>query len=130
MPLPVISGDGDRLAQVFTNLVDNALKFTPDGGKITISTVYDAGKVIIKVSDTGVGISPEDQQRIFERFFQVDKSRSGGIGRGVGLGLAISRQIVLAHHGEISLESEPGKGTVFQVILPVAQETPLKAAKK
>jgi len=128
--LPVISGDGDRLAQVFTNLVDNALKFTPAGGRIKVTAVYDAGKVIIRVTDSGVGISAGDQQRIFERFFQVDKSRSGGTGRGVGLGLAISRQIILAHRGDISLESGPGKGAVFQVTLPVAQDSPHGTAKK
>lgn len=128
--LPVISGDGDRLAQVFTNLVDNALKYTPAGGKIKLSAVYDTGKVIIRVADTGVGISSEDQQRIFERFYQVDKSRSGGTGRGVGLGLAISRQVVLAHHGNITLESEPGKGAIFQVTLPVGQDSPHGTAKK
>jgi len=128
--LPVIYGDGDRLAQVFTNLVDNALKFTPAGGKVTLSAAYAAGKVIIRVADSGIGITSEDQQRIFERFFQADKARSGGSGRGVGLGLAISRQIILAHHGDITLESEPGKGTVFQVILPVMQEKSQGTTKK
>jgi two-component system OmpR family sensor kinase len=117
--LPVVNGDGDRLAQVFTNLVDNALKFTPKGGVIKLSACYERGSVFIRVKDNGVGISAEDQKRIFERFYQVDKSRKGGTGRGIGLGLAIARQIVLAHQGEISLESAPNQGTTFIVSLPV-----------
>jgi signal transduction histidine kinase len=119
--LPTIIGDGDRLAQVFTNIIDNALKFTPAGGRITLSATQKLGQVIISVADTGAGIAPQDQKRIFERFYQVDKSRQGGVRRGVGLGLPIARQIVLAHGGDIWVESQLGKGSTFMVRLPVAR---------
>ena len=118
-PLPVFKGDGDRLAQVFSNLVDNAIKFTPANGKVTVSARQNDSQLEIRVTDTGVGISPEDQKRIFERFFQTDKSRRGGAGRGVGLGLAITRQIVQAERGSISVSSLLGQGSEFTVKLPV-----------
>jgi signal transduction histidine kinase len=117
--LPTIRGDADRLAQVFGNLVDNALKFTLAGGQVTLSAAQAGDQVEVKVSDTGVGITPEDQAHIFERFYQVDKSRRGGPGRGVGLGLAIARQIVEAQGGSIRLYSIPGRGTDFVVRLPL-----------
>ncbi len=113
-----VTGDGDRLAQVFTNLVDNAIKFTPPGGSVTITAHSSQDAVLVGIADTGSGISPEDQARIFERFYQVDKSRRGGAGRGVGLGLAIARQIVLAHGGQIWVESQPGQGSRFMVKIP------------
>ncbi|HTX78491.1 MAG TPA: HAMP domain-containing sensor histidine kinase [Longilinea sp.] len=119
--LPTIIGDGDRLAQVFTNIIDNALKFTSAGGRITLSAVQKLSQVIISIADTGAGIAPQDQKRIFERFYQVDKSRQARVGRGVGLGLPIARQIVLAHGGDIWVESQPGKGSTFMVRLPVAR---------
>lgn len=124
-----VVGDGDRLAQVFTNLVDNALKHTPQGGKVTVtaklltpSGVRRLGKawpqaVEVAVSDSGQGIPSQDLSRVFERFYQVDKSRkhTGSI----GLGLAISREIVEAHGGSIKAESIVGLGTRFTVTLPV-----------
>jgi two-component system phosphate regulon sensor histidine kinase PhoR len=119
-PLNTI-GDGDRLAQVFTNLVDNALKFTPAGGQVILTASASANGITVCVSDTGPGISPNHQARIFERFYQVDRSRRGGSGRGVGLGLAIARQIVVAHGGKIWVESAPGKGSQFFVKLPAHQ---------
>ena len=117
--LPVIQGDGDRLAQVFSNLVDNAIKFTPANGRVVVSARLDGRQVEIRVSDTGIGIAPEEQKRIFERFYQADKSRRGGAGRGVGLGLAIARQVVQAEGGSISVASAVGKGSEFVVRLPV-----------
>ncbi len=114
-----IEGDADRLMQVLSNLVDNAIKFTPKGGIVTLSSEEGADQILIHIKDTGTGIDAADQQRIFERFYQVDKARPGGAGRGVGLGLAISRQIVQAHGGDISLESRPGEGSHFVVKLPV-----------
>lgn len=117
----MLIGDGDRLAQVFTNLVDNALKFTPSGGQVTVSARAVAGSALVNVIDNGPGIDPQDQPRIFERFYQVDKSRKGGSGRGVGLGLAIAAQIVAAHSGRIALESQPGQGATFSVSLPLAR---------
>jgi two-component system, OmpR family, sensor kinase len=127
--LPVIVGDGDRLAQMFTNLIDNALKHTPAGGKVTIaarsltgSSIVRRGKtwpagVEVRVADTGNGIPPQDLGRVFERFYQVDKSRQRG--GGLGLGLAIVKQIVEAHYGTIKAESVLGAGSRFIVTLPL-----------
>jgi signal transduction histidine kinase len=120
-PNLVIIGDGDRLAQVFTNLVDNALKFTPENGQVTVRAGQQDGNAIVRVADTGIGIDPQDQPRIFERFYQVDKSRRGGAGRGIGLGLAIAAQIIAAHGGRIWLNSQPGMGTTFSISIPLAQ---------
>jgi two-component system sensor histidine kinase ResE len=128
--MPGLSADGDRLAQVFTNLVDNALKFTPRGGVVTIRTeVLDKGTIskqmdpgkqmLISVSDTGMGIPPESQAQIFERFFQVDPSRTGGRKHGAGLGLAIALEIVQMHGGRLGVRSRLGEGTTFDVFLPL-----------
>jgi signal transduction histidine kinase len=116
--LPPLTADGDRLAQVFTNLVDNALKFTPNGGKISLraSTVNDG--ILVSISDTGAGISSEAQAHIFDRFYQADPSRKGGGKHGTGLGLAIAQEIVQAHGGRIGVRSRLGEGTTFEVFLP------------
>ncbi len=118
--LPVLIGDGDRLAQVFTNLVDNALKFTPPGGKVSLSAVRTGDELALSISDTGQGIPPESLPRLFDRFYQVDVSRAGGESHGAGLGLAIVREIVAAHGGRISVRSELGLGTTFVIHLPLA----------
>ena len=118
--VPSISGDYDRLVQVFSNLVENALKFTPPGGEVQLSARRANGALLATVSDTGPGIHPEEAARIFERFYQVDKSRSGGRCRGAGLGLPIAQQIVQAHGGEIRVESQPGRGSAFVVRLPLS----------
>jgi signal transduction histidine kinase len=118
--LPWLNGDADRLSQIFTNLVDNAIKYTPSGGHIRIQADYTDGKVIVSITDSGVGIGPQDLPHIFERFYQIDKSRRGGSQHGVGLGLAIAREIVLAHHGNISVTSVPGQGSTFTVLLPIS----------
>jgi two-component system OmpR family sensor kinase len=117
--LPRIAGDGDRLAQVFVNLLDNAVKHTPAGGQITLRAETDPNGVTISVQDTGVGIPPDDLPRVFERFYQVDKSRKSDRRSGMGLGLAITRQIVEAHGGVIRVASAVGKGTTFTVWLPL-----------
>jgi two-component system OmpR family sensor kinase len=129
--LPLLTGDTDRLAQVFTNLLDNALKHTPPSGRVTIKAqelkekpkekAEKASMVEITVTDTGSGIPPEDLKHIFERFYQVDKSRAGK-DRGIGLGLAIAKQIIESHGGEISAESVVGLGTRFIVRLPTYRE--------
>ena len=116
---PVCTGDADRLSLVFTNLVDNAIKFTPAGGVVTLSLEAKDSAAQVRVSATGIGIAPEDQRRIFERFFQADRSRHSGGGRGTGLGLAIARQVVMAHGGQIQVNSTPGKGSTFTVTLPL-----------
>jgi len=119
-PLPSVIGDGDRLAQVFTNLVDNAVRHSPRGAKVYVRGYAQGAWVTISVEDEGPGIPSQDLSRIFERFYQVDKSRSGGPGRGTGLGLAISREIIQAHGGRILAESSPGSGSRFSVQLPTA----------
>jgi two-component system sensor histidine kinase ResE len=116
-----IRGDHDRLTQVFTNLLDNAIKHTPGQGAVQISTTAEKGVAKIIVSDTGLGISPEEIKRIFERFYQVDKSRKFGKGKGSGLGLSIAKQIVEAHHGSIKAESRQGSGSQFIVRLPLSR---------
>ncbi len=116
-PAPEVTGDGDRLAQVLTNLIDNALKFTPGGGAVRVAVGPGEGGVRIAVSDTGQGVPQEDLPRIFERFYQVDKAR--GPRRGTGLGLAITAEIVRAHGGRIRADSGgPGQGTTITVWLP------------
>lgn len=117
-----ITGDGDRLAQVFTNLVDNAITHTPPGGTVTVSTGADEGGIVITVSDTGRGIPQDDLAHIFERFYQVDKARSGKR-RGSGLGLTIVKEIVHAHDGRIHVESVVGQGTTFTVWLPLPRQS-------
>jgi signal transduction histidine kinase len=107
--------DLDRLKQVFLNLIDNAVKFTPPGGVVTIAAARDERGARISVSDTGTGIPLEEQEAIFRRFYRLEESRSQ---RGSGLGLSISAWIVAAHQGTIDIESEPGRGTTFTVHLP------------
>ena len=114
--------DGERMVQVFSNLLDNAIKFTNDGGEIWISVVSDLENCTISIRDSGKGIPKEEINRIFDRFFQVDRSRGKGSERGVGLGLSIAQQIVEAHDGKISVTSELGKGSCFMVKLPLADE--------
>ncbi len=131
--LPAVVGDGDRPAQVFSNLIDNALKHTPGGGKVTVgarsittSTAAKRGQplasVEVTVVDTGSGIPPEDLARIFERFYQVDKSRAKSKAGSLGLGLAIVKEIVTAHGGTIHAESVVGLGTRSVVRLPIGRE--------
>ncbi|MCJ7626499.1 MAG: HAMP domain-containing histidine kinase, partial [Anaerolineaceae bacterium] len=116
--MPVVFGDADQLLQVFTNLIDNALKYSPAGSEITITVSQDDDNLSVRVVDRGIGIPSEERSRIFERFYQLDKSRRGGSVRGVGLGLSIARQIILAHHGTIQVEDTPGGGSTFIVTLP------------
>jgi signal transduction histidine kinase len=121
--LPQVVGDGDRLAQVFTNLLDNALQHTPAGASVRVYARSEAGEILVSVEDSGPGIPADELPRLFERFYQVDKARPKGGGRGVGLGLAISREIVQAHGGKLTAESAPGQGSRFTVRLPAAQPT-------
>ncbi len=110
--------DGDRIEQVLHNLVSNAVRYTPAGGRITIALEEGADEVVVSVADTGVGIPPEDLPHIFERFYRADKSRSRREGGGAGLGLAIAKGLVEAHGGRIWAESEPGRGTKISFALP------------
>ena len=114
-----VLGDGDRLSQVFSNLIDNAIKFSPSSGNVEIRTKNEDEFILISIKDCGPGIIEKDKLKIFERFYQVDKSRKGGEGRGVGLGLAITKQIMSAHGGEIWVESDGKNGSTFIVKLPL-----------
>lgn len=116
----VVEGDGVKLQQVISNLVDNAIKYTPEGGRVTISISKAPEHAIVKITDTGIGIPAEYIGRIFDRFFRVDKARSRSTG-GTGLGLSIANRIVLMHGGYIRVTSEEGKGSTFQVELPYKQ---------
>jgi heavy metal sensor kinase len=114
----VVMGDKMRLQQLLTNLIDNAVKFTPEGGSIRIRVERDGDYVNVKVADTGIGIPKEEQENIFKRFYRVDKSRSKETG-GVGLGLSIVEWIAHAHHGRIEVDSEFQKGSTFTVYFPI-----------
>ncbi|HLC03432.1 MAG TPA: HAMP domain-containing sensor histidine kinase [Anaerolineales bacterium] len=122
-PMPNVVADGDRLAQVFTNLLDNAIRHTPAGGSVGLTAQEASGWVTIHIEDTGPGIPAEALSRIFERFFQLDQARRGGKERGAGLGLAISREIVAAHAGSLTAKSVVGRGSRFTVRLPVVRPT-------
>jgi signal transduction histidine kinase len=116
-----VIGDKVRLQQLFTNLIENAIKYTPKGS-IRISVEKNQEVVRVKISDTGLGIPKEEQEKIFKRFYRVDKSRSKETG-GVGLGLNIADWIANAHHGRIEVESELNKGSTFTVYLPLQKVT-------
>ena len=106
------------ISEVFTNLCDNAIKYNRDGGSISVTVSRDGGDAVVSVSDTGIGIPPEHQSRVFERFYRVDKSHSKASG-GTGLGLSIVKHAVLYHHGTVEVHSVPGEGTTFTVRLPM-----------
>jgi len=117
LPKTIIHADEQKIRQLVLILVDNAVKYTQDGGKVTVNfRPAEKGKVTLAVQDTGIGIAKEDQEKIFDRFYRVDKARSREMG-GNGLGLAIAQEIVELHHGKIAIESELGKGTTFLVTL-------------
>lgn len=115
-----VIGDGERIVQVFNNLIDNAIKFSRKNGRITISDLADPQYAVIYVKDDGVGIARDEIGRIFDRFYQADKSRGKYSPHSVGLGLSIAYQVIKAHGGTISVESEPGQGACFMVKLPLA----------
>jgi signal transduction histidine kinase len=116
--LPEVNIDPDRMAQVLSNLLSNALRYTPQGGDIMISTKHTASDIEIRVHDSGRGIEPEELPNIFDRFYRTDKSRQRESG-GSGLGLAIAKSIVEGHGGRIWAESEPGGGTTIVIALPI-----------
>ncbi|MBN2018884.1 MAG: HAMP domain-containing protein [Sedimentisphaerales bacterium] len=116
-----VIGDKDKLEQVFVNLIDNAIKYTKEGGKIKVQLADSQDFVVITVEDNGIGIPKEDIERVFERFYRVDKAHSREIG-GTGLGLSIAKHMVLAHKGEICIDSELGKGTKVLITIPKTQK--------
>ncbi len=116
--LPIVSADSDRMVQVISNLVSNAVKYSPDGGDVTVSTRAEDGKVNVAVKDQGVGIPPEFIGRVFGRYERYESNRTANV-VGTGLGLAISRQIIELHGGKIWVESKVGSGSTFQFTLPL-----------
>jgi len=120
--LPPVLADEGRLAQVFNNLLSNALRYTPAGGRITLGARVAEGELLVWVSDSGPGIPAEDLPFIFERFYRADSSRSRDTG-GSGLGLAIAKQWIALHNGRLWVESEPGQGATFFVALPMVPQT-------
>jgi two-component system OmpR family sensor kinase len=118
--LPALQSDAENLTQVFVNLIENAIKYSTPGGQVWVTGCLAGEQVELHVRDSGCGIPLEDQARIFERFYQADKARSGGPKRGIGLGLAIAAQLVKAMGGSITVESAPGTGSDFMVKLPIA----------
>ncbi len=117
-----VEGDRARLKQIVVNLLDNSIKYTPEGGTITLRVSAQAGEALLEVTDTGIGIPAEALPHVFERFFRVDKARSREFG-GAGLGLSIVKSICTAHGGRVDLESAPGRGSRVRVYFPLADET-------
>jgi two-component system phosphate regulon sensor histidine kinase PhoR len=119
-PTPVqVYGDRQNLNQLVDNLVDNAIKYTPEGGQVWIRLSQDGSDMLLDVQDSGIGISPQYQERVFERFYRVDKARSQSLG-GTGLGLSIVRNIAERHGGKVSVRSQPGNGATFSFRMPLA----------
>ena len=116
--LPVLRGDRDKIVLAMHNLVGNALKYTPDGGKVTIGVDVDGKQVSVSISDTGIGISPDDAERIFERFYRAKDPRVAKI-TGTGLGLTLAREVVRMHGGDITVESQIDQGSTFTMTLPL-----------
>jgi signal transduction histidine kinase len=120
MDAVAVTGDADRLYQAIWNLVENALRYTPATGRVSLAVRREHGRAIIRVRDDGPGIGTEHQGRIFERFYRVDAARSRRSG-GSGLGLAIVKWIAEAHGGQVALTSQPGRGCTFEVSLPARE---------
>jgi len=117
----VVFGDMEALTQVLENLLENAVRYTPDGGTLEVRLRREGERGVLEVADTGVGIPVQDRERVFERFYRVDKARSRQLG-GTGLGLSIVKNLVLALGGDVSVESEVGRGSRFRVTLPLARD--------
>jgi two-component system phosphate regulon sensor histidine kinase PhoR len=113
-----VMGNSEYLERAVSNLIENAIKYTPNGGKISITARARDSQAIIEVADNGIGIAAEDLHRIFERFYRVDRSRSREMG-GTGLGLSIVKHVAQAHHGSVEVESTPGQGSTFRIKLPI-----------
>ena len=121
-------GDRIKLNQILYNLIDNAMKYTPDRGTIQVSLAEEGSNLIWRVKDNGIGIPQEDREHIFERFYRVDKARSRDTG-GTGLGLSIVKQLAVMHGGTIQVDSKPGEGSLFTVVLPRNGSIPVPGDK-
>ena len=117
----ILLAQEDQLKQIALNLIDHAIKYNTKGGRVDVKLGIINGRVVFTVADNGIGIPKEQQPRIFERFYRVDKGRSRDMG-GTGLGLAIVKHLVSSMHGQVTLESEFGEGTTFKVVLPAIYE--------
>ena len=115
----IVEGDVDRLEKVFLNLLSNAVKFTPAGGSISVSWKVETDKAVISIADTGIGIAKEDIRKVFQRFGQVDDSMTRKH-QGLGVGLSLTKDLIVEHNGSLEVRSEPGKGSVFDVTLPLS----------
>jgi signal transduction histidine kinase len=122
-PVPRVRGSSRDLALLVRNLIDNAIRYTPSGGDVAVTVASEGRLVLLRVADTGVGIPQRDLPRIFERFYRVDQARSRETG-GTGLGLAIVRHVCENHGGEVTVASELGRGTTFEIRLPALGATP------
>ncbi|MEY8304362.1 two-component system histidine kinase PnpS [Anaerosalibacter bizertensis] len=119
--MPQLYGSYNHFRQMLMNLIDNGIKYTPNGGKVKVSVFEKDEKLVIKVKDTGIGIDKKHQNRLFERFYRADKARSRQVG-GTGLGLAIVKHIVLMFNGKIDLQSEPNRGSIFTIEIPLDEK--------
>ena len=128
-PLPLLAGDRARLAQLLDNLVSNAVKFTPQGGRVDVRASSSRENAILEVRDTGMGIPADEQEHVFERFFRTSRATEQAI-QGTGLGLAISNAIVHAHGGRITLASNEGEGATFRVTIPIRAVQPAEPAQE
>jgi len=122
-PVPAVRGSSRDLSLMVRNLIDNAVRYTGDGGSVDVSVRAETGSVVVRVADTGIGIPQRELPRIFERFYRVDRARSRETG-GTGLGLSIVRHVTENHGGDVTVESELGQGTVFEVRLPTGTAAP------
>ncbi len=123
--LPGVNGDRVSLERAIVNLINNAIKFTPEGGAVHVAARSEAGGVMIEVKDNGAGIEPQDLPRVFERFFKADRARRAG---GTGLGLAVVKHTAEAHGGHVEAESRPGEGSTFRMWLPASADVAVEAA--
>ena len=122
----MVRGDRDRLAQALDNLVSNAIKFTPAGGRVGVRLACEYDRAVLEVTDTGIGISQADLEQLFQRFFRTQRATTAAI-PGVGLGLTIAQAIVHGHDGQISVQSQDGEGTTFRIELPLLRAAEVTA---
>jgi signal transduction histidine kinase len=122
------AADAERFQQILLNLITNAIKFTPKGGTVSVTSEGDGTVVRVRVDDTGIGVAPLDIDRVFEPFVQVDRHLTNATQQGVGLGLSISRELARAMQGDLTLQSAEGVGSTFTLTLPIASEARLAAA--